>query len=80
MPVKTDEKKQHFDHVYVQQTPVMYKRDILDALEYVSDNYNRQMFDRLILPWVKEQEQHKRISFVDVRQIERKVFSLFAVC
>jgi len=62
--IKTDEKKQHFDHIYVQQTPVPYKTEILDKLEYVSDDFNRQMFDRLILPWI--QNQNKTLNFVDL--------------
>ncbi len=52
--VKTEETKQHFDDIYVADTPVPFKERILDALEYVSDNYNRQTFDRLILPWIRE--------------------------
>ena len=55
--IKTDEKKQHFDDIYVEQTPVPYKVRILDALEYISDNFNKQMFDRLILPWIQQQQQ-----------------------
>lgn len=51
--VKTDEKKQHFDDIYVESTPVPYKTRILDALDYVSDDFNRQMFDAHILPWAK---------------------------
>lgn len=52
--VKTDEKKQHFDDIYLAENPVAYKEKILDALEYISDNYNRQIFDRLILPEVEK--------------------------
>ncbi len=52
--VKTDEKKQHFDDIYVAETPVPFKERILDALEYVSDDFNRQTFDRLILPWAEK--------------------------
>ncbi|EJK61622.1 hypothetical protein THAOC_17856, partial [Thalassiosira oceanica] len=48
--VKTDEKKQHFDDIYVESTPVPYKTRILDALSYVSDDFNREMFDAHILP------------------------------
>jgi len=51
--VKTDEKKQHFDDIYVAESPVPFKERILDALEYVSDDFNRQTFDRLILPWAR---------------------------
>ncbi len=46
--IKTDEKKQHFDDIYIEETPVPYKIRILDALNYISDDFNRQMFDRLI--------------------------------
>jgi hypothetical protein len=63
--IKTDEvKKQHFDDIYVEKTPVPYKIHILDALEYISDNFNGQMFDRLILPWI--QAQTKPIQYVDL--------------
>ena len=43
--IKTDEKKQHFDDIYVADTPVPYKVQILDALTYISDNFNREMFE-----------------------------------
>ena len=56
--VKTDEKKQHFDDIYVEATPVPYKTRILDALSYVSDDFNRQMFDAHILPWAMAQTAH----------------------
>ncbi len=56
--VKTDEKKQHFDDIYVESTPVPYKTRILDALDYVSDDFNRQMFDAHILPWAKSATAH----------------------
>lgn len=56
--VKTDEKKQHFDDIYVEPTPVPYKTRILDALSYVSDDFNRQMFDAHILPWAKAATAH----------------------
>jgi hypothetical protein len=62
--IKTDEKKQHFDDIYIEETPVPYKIRILDALEYISDDFNRQMFDRLILPWI--QSQNKSVEFVDL--------------
>jgi hypothetical protein len=63
--VKTDEKKQHFDDIYVEKTPVPYKIRILDALDYISDNFNRQLFDRLILPWIQAQGG-KTIQYVDL--------------
>jgi len=56
--VKTDEKKQHFDDIYVESTPVPYKTRILDALSYVSDDFNRQMFDAHILPWAQKITAH----------------------
>jgi hypothetical protein len=65
--IKTDEKKQHFDDIYVKMTPVPYKTEILDKLEYISDNNNRQIFDRLILPWInKSQHQGKTLNYVDL--------------
>lgn len=56
--VKTDEKKQHFDDIYVEPTPVPYKTRILDALDYVSDDFNREMFDAHILPWAMKATAH----------------------
>jgi len=65
--VKTDEKKQHFDDIYVAENPVPYKERILDALEYVSDNFNRQTFDRLILPWAQDKTADGTpLNFVDL--------------
>ncbi len=65
--VKTDEKKQHFDDIYIAKNPVPYKEEILDKLEYISDNFNRQTFDRLILPWAKEKASSgKTLNFVDL--------------
>jgi len=49
MPVKTDEKKQHFDDIYVKTNPVPYKTEILDKLEYVSDNFNLSVFNLTLL-------------------------------
>jgi len=57
--IKQDEKKQHFDDIYVEPNPVPYKVRILDALEYISDNFNKQMFDAHILPWAEKQESVK---------------------
>jgi len=64
--VKTDEKKQHFDDIYVAEDPVPYKERILDALEYVSDNFNKQTFDRLILPWAETKAASGPLNFVDL--------------
>jgi len=64
--IKTDEKKQHFDDIYVAKTPVPFKERILDALEYVSDDFNRQTFDRLILPWVEKRPAGSPVRFVDL--------------
>ena len=66
--IKTDEKKQHFDDIYVKTNPVPYKTEILDKLEYISDNNNRQMFDRMILPWIKETQEKdgKPLNYVDL--------------
>lgn len=65
--VQTDEKKQHFDDIYVAETPVPFKERILDGLEYVSDDFNRQAFDRLILPWARERaSEDSPVSFVDL--------------
>ncbi|MBD3670025.1 MAG: class I SAM-dependent methyltransferase [Gammaproteobacteria bacterium] len=65
--IKTDEKKQHFDDIYVAETPVPFKQRILDDLEYISDDFNRQTFDRLILPWVREKTaKGNSINYVDL--------------
>ena len=50
--IKTDDKKQHFDDIYVAHNPVPYKVKILDELSYISDDFNRAMFDVHILPHV----------------------------
>ncbi|MDR9402180.1 MAG: class I SAM-dependent methyltransferase [Halothece sp. Uz-M2-17] len=63
--VKTDEKKQHFDDIYMESTPVPFKERIIDALDYISDNNNRQTFDRLILPWC-QQQGGQPIPYVDL--------------
>ncbi len=65
--VQTDEKKQHFDDIYAAETPVPFKERILDALAYVSDDFNRQTFDRLILPWVQEKTRGGTpVNFLDL--------------
>ena len=66
--IKTDDKKQHFDDIYVEKTPVPYKTRILDALSYVSDDFNREMFDAHILPWAQclANKNDKRLNFVDL--------------
>ncbi|MEX1058052.1 MAG: hypothetical protein WED11_09980 [Natronospirillum sp.] len=65
MSIKTDEKKQHFDDIYVAQTPVPFKERIMDELEYISDDFNRDTFDRLIMPWVQSQEG-RQLNYVDL--------------
>lgn len=64
--VKTDEKKQHFDDIYVAETPVPFKERILDDLNYVSDDFNRQVFDSLILPWAQKKAASGALNFVDL--------------
>lgn len=65
--IKTDEKKQHFDDIYVQPDPVAFKERIIDALDYVSDDFNRQTFDRLILPWCeKKSAAGDPLNYVDL--------------
>jgi len=56
--VKTDEKKQHFDDIYVCDTPVPYKLRILDELSYVSDDFNRQMFEAHIAPVFNSEDEN----------------------
>lgn len=55
--IKTDEKKQHFDDIYVAPTPVPFKEQIIDALDYISDDHNRATFNRLVRPWVEDTAQ-----------------------
>ena len=65
--VQQDQKKQHFDDIYVEPTPIAYKERILDTLEYVSDNFNRQTFDRLILEWAQNKSSNSGpVCFVDL--------------
>lgn len=64
--VQTDEKKQHFDDIYVAEDPVPFKERILDELNYVSDNFNRQTFDRLILPWAQQKAGAAPVNYVDL--------------
>lgn len=65
--IKTDEKKQHFDDIYVQHEPVAFKERIIDALDYVSDDFNRQTFDRLILPWCEQKlAAGESLNYVDL--------------
>ena len=40
-------KKQHFGDIYNEETPVSYKTRIMDALDYICDDYTRSEFDRL---------------------------------
>ena len=63
--VKTDEKKQHFDDIYICDTPVPYKIRILDALSYVSDDFNKQMFEAHIAP-VFEASAKSTVNYVDL--------------
>ncbi len=64
--VKTDEKKQHFEDIYLAETPVPFKERILDDLHYVSDDFNRQAFDSLVLPWAQNKAAGGALSFVDL--------------
>jgi len=64
--IQTDEKKQHFDDIYVAETPVPFKERIIDALDYISDDFNRAAFDRLILPWAEEKAKQAPLNFVDL--------------
>ncbi len=64
--VQTDEKKQHFDDIYVCNTPVPYKVRILDALDYVSDDFNKAMFEEHIRPALSENNNGKLVNYVDL--------------
>lgn len=64
--IQTDEKKQHFDDIYVATTPVPFKERIIDALDYISDDFNRAAFDRLILPWAEGIAASRPLRFVDL--------------
>ena len=54
-----DNTKQHFDAIYAAENPVLYKEHIFDALQYVSDDFNKSEFDRLILPWALEKSKRR---------------------
>ena len=60
--VQTDEKKQHFDDIYVCETPGPHKVRILDALDYVSDDFNKAMFEEHIRPTLAENNNGKVIT------------------
>ena len=62
--IKTDEKKQHFDDIYVASDPVPFKKRIIDALDYISDDYNRAVFNRLVRPWLEARQG--TTSFLDL--------------
>lgn len=64
--VQTDEKKQHFDDIYICETPVPYKVRILDALDYVSDDFNKAMFDEHIRPHVIANNKKDVVEYVDL--------------
>mmetsp|Transcript_666 Transcript_666/g.1510 ORF Transcript_666/g.1510 Transcript_666/m.1510 type:complete len:269 (+) Transcript_666:167-973(+) len=65
--VQTDEKKQHFDDIYVCDTPVPYKIRILDAMNYVSDEFNKAMFDEHIAPVFDSKDNgDKPVEYVDL--------------
>ena len=65
--VQTDEKKQHFDDIYVCENPVPYKVRILDALSYVSDDFNRAMFEEHIAPFFEAAASKKdTVEYVDL--------------
>ena len=63
--IKTDEKKQHFDDIYIAPNPVPFKERIIDALDYISDDNNRAMFNRLIRPWL-ESRKGETLSYLDL--------------
>lgn len=62
--IKTDEKKQHFDDIYVAPDPVPFKEQIIDALDYISDDYNRATFNRLVRPWLEGRDG--KTSYLDL--------------
>uniref|UniRef100_A0A0G4GAW9 Methyltransferase domain-containing protein n=1 Tax=Chromera velia CCMP2878 TaxID=1169474 RepID=A0A0G4GAW9_9ALVE len=65
--VKKQEKKEHFDDIYTQETPVLFKEKILDGLDYKSDNYNKTLFDRSVLPLCRQIEKAGGIvQYVDL--------------
>ncbi len=65
--IRTEETKEHFDDIYLEETPVPFKERIMDRLDYVPDEFNRRMFDRHILPWCeKEAAGGRTLRFVDL--------------
>lgn len=64
---KSDGKKQHFDDIYIQKDPVAFKEKIIDDLDYISDNFNRKTFERLILPWCEKKiTAGEEINYTDL--------------
>lgn len=57
MTIKKYEDKYDFSDIYLATSPVRYKKEIFDGMEYTSDKYSKKMFDRLILPWIQKREQ-----------------------
>ena len=64
--IQTDENKQHFDDIYIAKSPVPFKERIIDALDYISDDFNRAAFDRLILPWSAGLGETRPLKLVDL--------------
>jgi hypothetical protein len=65
--IKTDEKKQHFDDIYVEPTPVPYKIRILDALDYISDDFSKLCRAVHLIPSNDALTSSPIVRFGDVR-------------
>ena len=50
-------KKQDFDAIYRQPNPLAFRKDIMESLSYVCDDFTRQEFDRLLLPLIPQLKQ-----------------------
>lgn len=62
-----EKKKENFNYVYVSDTPVAFKEILLEPWDYVSDDFSKREFDRIILPWVWDLvDKGKVVNFVDV--------------
>lgn len=46
-----DPRKQSFEEMYNAPIPVGFKVGIFDATDYITDEYNKNIFQALVLPW-----------------------------
>jgi hypothetical protein len=46
-----DPRKHSFEEMYNAPTPIGFKEGIFDDTEYVTDEYNKRIFQTYVLPW-----------------------------